>query len=209
METAVYNQKGEEIEKIKLPSKIFGVEEKKEIIHFVANALLSNLRKPIAHTKTRGEIRGGGRKPWRQKGTGRARAGSTRSPLWRGGGIIFGPRKEANYYKKINKKIKRLALKMVLSNRAANQRLIVLDKWSLDKIKTKEVEKDLKKLPIKKEKTLFILDQKNDSKSQLSLRNIPQFSISLADNLNFLQILQNKYLVVTKEGLKQIEKTYK
>jgi len=148
METAVYNQKGEEIEKIKLPSKIFGVEEKKEIIHFVANALLSNLRKPIAHTKTRGEIRGGGRKPWRQKGTGRARAGSTRSPLWRGGGIIFGPRKEANYYKKINKKIKRLALKMVLSNRAANQRLIVLDKWSLDKIKTKEVEKDLKKLPI-------------------------------------------------------------
>lgn len=209
METVVYNQTGEEVEKIKLSSKIFGIKEKQEVIHFVVNALLSNLRKSTAHTKTRGEVRGGGRKPWKQKGTGRARAGSSRSPLWRGGGITFGPRKEANHYKKINKKIKRLVLKMVLSNRAASNKIIVLDKWTIGKIGTKEIRKDLEKLPSKKQKTLFLLDKKDDNKTKLSLRNMANLSISLANDLNILKLLENKFLIVTKEGIKQIEKTYK
>lgn len=209
METSVYNQKGEELEKIKLPSKIFGVEEKKEIINFVVKALLSNLRKATAHTKTRGNVRGGGRKPWKQKGTGRARAGSTRSPLWRGGGVVFGPTNKVNYYKKINKKIKRLVLKMILSNRAANHKIIVLDKWETDQIKTKEIKKFLEKLPCQKNKILFIIDNKDDNKSKLSLRNLANVSIELADNLSILNLLENKYLIVTKAGLKQIEKIYK
>jgi large subunit ribosomal protein L4 len=209
MEAIVYNQKGEELEKTKLPSKIFGVEEKKQIINFVVKALLSNLRRGTANTKTRGEVRGGGRKPWRQKGTGRARAGSTRSPLWRGGGIVFGPTNEVNHHKKINKKIKRLALKMVLSNRAANNKIIILDKWEIDQIKTKDVRKHLEKLPSKKEKTLFILDNKGDNKTKLSLRNLTNLSVDLANNLNILNLLENKFIILTREGLKQIEKTYK
>lgn len=208
MELVTYNQEGEEIGKIKLSPKIFGIKAKPALIHFVVTALQSNLRQSLAHTKTRAEVRGGGRKPWRQKGTGRARAGSIRSPLWRGGGIIFGPRKERSYKKKINKKIKRLALKMILSEKAADKKIIVLNKLEISKPKTKEIKKIFEKLPNKKEKTIVALEKKQPQ-IILSLRNIPYCKTTLVNNLNLLDLLKYKYLLVTEEGLKQIEKIYK
>ncbi len=208
MNIDVYNQDGEKVGKTNVSSKVFGIQPKPELIHFVVVAILSNLRKPWAHTKTRGEVRGGGRKPWRQKGTGRARAGSIRSPLWRGGGVVFGPRKERVYKKKVNKKVKRLALKMALSDKFLNKKIIVLDKIELPKIKTKEMEKILEKLSIKKNKTLLILEKKDD-KIFLSSRNLPYLKFSLANNLNLIDILNAQYLLTTKEGIKEIEKTYK
>ena len=208
MNLNLYNQLGEKIGTIRVSSDIFGVKVKPELIHQTVTALQANLRRPLAHTKTRGEVRGGGRKPWRQKGTGRARAGSIRSPLWRGGGIIFGPRKERVFKKKINKKIKRLALKMALSDKVFNKKMIVLDKLEIPEIKTKEMEKILNRLPNKNEKTLLVLDKKDD-KIILSSRNIPYLKFSLANNLNLLDLLEARYLLTTKAGIKKIEEIYK
>lgn len=208
MEVSAYNQKGEETGKVKLPADVFNIKVKPELIHFVVTAIQSNLRQSLAHTKIRGEVSGGGKKPWRQKGTGRARAGTIRSSLWRGGSITFGPRKERNYKKKINKKIKNLALKMILSDKATNKKIIILDQLDFSKIKTKEAANFFKKLPNHKEKSLIILEKKN-SQTTLSFKNIPQYMTTLADNLNIIDIVKNKYFVMTKEGLKKIEKTYK
>ncbi|MFN3301550.1 MAG: 50S ribosomal protein L4 [Patescibacteria group bacterium] len=207
MNLDLYNQNGEKVGIIQLSDKIFGVKPNLGLIHQVVVAMQANARQPWAHTKTRGEVRGGGRKPWRQKGTGRARAGSIRSPLWRGGGIIFGPRKEKSYKKKINKKIKKLALKMALSDKVLNKKMIVLDKLEIPKIKTKEMEKILTKLPSKKEKTLLVLEKK-DNKIINSSRNLPYLKFSLANNLNLIDILNAQYFLTTKAGIKEIEKTY-
>lgn len=207
MNLEVYNQIGEKIGMMRVSSKVFGVKVKPELIHQVVVIMQANKRQPWAQTKTRGEVRGGGRKPWRQKGTGRARAGSIRSPLWRGGGIIFGPRKERVYKKKINKKVKRLALKMVLSDKFLNKKIIVLDKLELPEIKTKKMEEVLKKLSLNKEKTLLVLEKK-DEKIILSSRNLSNLKIRLADNLNLIDLLNYKYFLTTKAGIKKIEEVY-
>ncbi|MCX7778991.1 MAG: 50S ribosomal protein L4 [Patescibacteria group bacterium] len=207
MKIDLYNQAGEKVGTTSVSSRVFGLKPKPEIIHQVVVAMLANLRKPWANTKTRGEVRGGGKKPWRQKGTGRARAGSIRSPLWRGGGIIFGPRKERNYRKKINKKVKKLALKMALSDKVLNKKIIILDKLELPAIKTKKIEEILKKLPSRQEKTLLVLEKK-DEKIILSGRNLPYLKITLANNLNLIDLLNYKYLLSTKGGLKKIEEIY-
>lgn len=207
MNIDLYNQLGEKVGMTRLSAKVFGLKPKTELIHFVVTCLQANLRKPWAHTKTRGEVRGGGHKPWRQKGTGRARAGSIRSPLWRGGGIIFGPRKEKVYKKKINKKVKKLALKMALSDKVLNKKIIVLDKLELPEIKTKEMEEVLKKLPNKKNRTLLVLEKK-DEKVILSSKNLPYLKFCLANNLNLIDILNYKYFLTTKAGIKKIEEVY-
>jgi large subunit ribosomal protein L4 len=203
MNIDVYNQLGEKIKTMRISSQVFGIEVKPEIIHQVVVALLSNLRRSTASTKKRGEVRGGGKKPWPQKGTGRARAGSIRSPLWRGGGVVFGPTTERNYFKKVNKKVKRLALKMALSDKVNHHKLIVLDEIKLEKIKTKEMEKIMKNLPCQKNKTLLILEKK-DEKIILSARNLPYVKITLADNLNLLDILKSQYLLTPESGIKKI-----
>jgi large subunit ribosomal protein L4 len=208
MNIDVYNQLGEKIKTMRISSQVFGIEVKPEIIHQVVVALLSNLRRSTASTKKRGEVRGGGKKPWPQKGTGRARAGSIRSPLWRGGGVVFGPTTERNYFKKVNKKVKRLALKMALSDKVNHHKLIVLDEIKLEKIKTKEMEKIMKNLPCQKNKTLLILEKK-DEKIILSARNLPYVKITLADNLNLLDILKSQYLLTTEAGIKKIQEIYK
>lgn len=205
---SVYNQKGEVVGEMRLSKEIFAVEPKPIIIHQVATVMMANLRKAYAHTKTKAEVRGGGRKPWRQKGTGRARAGSIRSPLWRGGGVIFGPRKERTYKKKINKKIKQLALKMALSDKVLNKRIIVLDNLEMTAFKTKEMAKILTSLPCQKTKTLLVLPQK-DKKIILSARNISSLKVSLANNLNLIDLLNYRYLLSTKKGVGKIEETYK
>jgi len=135
----VYNITAEKVKEVELNPKIFGVQVKEAVVHQAAVAQMANARRVLAHTKDRGEVRGGGAKPWRQKGTGRARHGSVRSPLWVGGGITFGPTKERNFSKKVNKKMKRKALFMCLSDKVNNNLLILLDKLNLEKGKTKEM----------------------------------------------------------------------
>ena len=143
---SLYNQKGETIGKVKLNPEVFGVKVKSSVVHQVVEAMLANAREAWAHTKTKGEVRGGGRKPWKQKGTGRARHGSIRSPLWVGGGVTFGPRNERNYKKKINKKMKTKDLFMCLSDKVASSQLIVLEDVSLEAPKTKYFAEIIKNL---------------------------------------------------------------
>ncbi|MGC9049086.1 MAG: 50S ribosomal protein L4 [Patescibacteria group bacterium] len=208
MNISVYNQLGEKVGTVRLSTEVFGVKPKVELIQSVVTAMLANLRKPWAHTKTRGEVRGGGRKPWRQKGTGRARAGSIRSPLWRGGGVIFGPRKERNYTQKINKKVRRKALLMTLSDKAMDKKIIVLDEIKLENKKTKEFSQILQKLPVKAKKYLFIYQPKKEKELTRAARNISNLKILSIENLNLLDILKYDYLLTTKETLKEIEKKF-
>ncbi|MDI6603273.1 MAG: 50S ribosomal protein L4 [Patescibacteria group bacterium] len=202
-----YNQKGEKIGQTRLPSEIFEVKVNPDLIHQVVISQMSNRRRVIAHTKGRGEVRGGGKKPWRQKGTGRARHGSIRSPLWRGGGVTFGPTKERVFKKRIPKKMRRKALFMVLSSKVKNNLLILLDKLKIEGVKTKLITEILKKLPSREESTLIVLPD-YDKNLILAARNLPKVDTLLARNLNVLDILSFKYLVIPKDSIKVIKETF-
>jgi len=204
----VYNLEGKEVEEIKLDPQVFGVEINPALVHQVVEAQQANARFKLAHTKTKGEVRGGGKKPWRQKGTGRARAGSTRSPLWIGGGITFGPRKEREFGKKINKKMKQKALFMTLTDKVKENKLVVLEKIELAKIKTKDLIKILNKLPVKNFSSLIIMSAKDDNIIK-SARNLKKIKTILADSLNVLDILKCNYLLIDKAGIKKLIETYK
>lgn len=208
MKVKIYNQEGKETGEQELDPEIFAVKIKPEVVYQAVIAQLANIRLPIAHTKTRGEVKGGGKKPWKQKHTGRARAGSIRSPLWRGGGVIFGPRKERVFKQKINKKMKKKALFMCLSDKAANNKLILVDKLELEEIKTKKMIKILENLPVKKEKTLIILG-KNDKNIICSSQNIPFAKTVLADSLNVVDLLNYRYLLFLLEGMELLKKSVK
>jgi large subunit ribosomal protein L4 len=228
----VYNSAGEVVKEVKLNPKIFNIEINLGLIQQVAEAQLANARQVLAHTKNRGDVRGGGIKPWRQKGTGRARHGSIRSPLWVGGGVTFGPRKDRNYSKKVNKKMKKKALFMCLTDKVQSNLLVPLDTLKIDTPKTKSLLDILKKLPtletktkrvkvpgkdkkveIKKKeikeiaKTLIVMPDKVD-KVYLSSRNLKKVEVVRADSLNIVDILKYKYLVMPIDSLKVIEKTY-
>jgi len=207
MKTPVYNQEGKEVGTILLPKEIFDVKTNLDLIHQVVIAQASNRRKIIAHTKDRAEVRGGGKKPWRQKGTGRARAGSIRSPLWRGGGVTFGPRKDRVFKKKIPKKMKRKALFMALSEKVKSNLLIILDKLIIEKPKTKPMTEIFKKLPIKKGKSLIALPEMNKN-IILASRNIPGVKTIQTKDLNCLDLLSFKYLIMPKEAIKTIKETF-
>ena len=202
-----YNQNGKEVSQTRLPSEIFGVKMNPDLVHQVAVSQMSNRRQKQAHTKDRGEVRGGGRKPWRQKGTGRARHGSIRSPLWKGGGVTFGPTKERNFKKEIPKKMKRKALFMVLSAKAKEKTLIVLDSLKIEKSKTQLVAGILKKLPCKQESCLIALPSMD--KNMISgARNLARVGTCQAKDLNALDLLNFKYLVMSKEAIKVIKETF-
>lgn len=203
----LYNMEGRKVGEEKLNPQIFEVKINEDVIHRVLIAQQASRRKPLAHTKTRGEVRGGGIKPWRQKGTGRARAGSIRSPIWRGGGVIFGPRKEKVFIKRVNKKEKRKALFMVLSFKAKEKLLILIDHLSLKKIKTKDFLKILENLPLKKVNALVALPKK-DEKIIKSAANLPGIGTILANSLNIEDILKHEYLILPKASLKVIEETF-
>ena len=209
MKITVHNQEGKEIKKMELSPAVFGIKPKKEVIHQVAMAQLTHQRRPWAHTKTRGEVRGGGRKPWRQKGTGRARVGSIRSPIWRGGGITFGPRSQRNFKQKINKKVRRLAFLMCLSDKVKNGKLYLLNKLEIPEIKTKYFTEIIKKIlpraSAKGGKIIFALAKKDD-KLIKSSRNISNIKPVLVSNLNVIDLLENEYLLMTMEGIKKLEK---
>jgi len=213
MEVKLYNQNGKEVGKTELPSEIFEVPLNPDLIHQAVVTQLANRRQPWAHTKTRGEVRGGGRKPWRQKGTGRARHGSIRSPIWIGGGVTFGPRKERKFSKKINKKMKRKALLMVLSGKAKDKEIILLDKLELAQPKTKEmiqVMKNLKKATGQDlDKGVLIALPKKQENIILAVRNIPKVETIGADSLNVVDVLRYKYLLMPKEAIEVIRSNFK
>jgi len=212
MKQVIYNQKGEEIEKVELPADIFGLELNKDLVHQVVVTQMANARKVIAHTKDRSERRGGGRKPWRQKGTGRARHGSIRSPIWRGGGISFGPTKERVFTKKINKKMKQKALFMALSSKVRDKEMVLLDKLEIKEAKTKSMTSILNNLKdkLKKDltKSVLIVLPKTDLKVIRANNNIAKTKTIRADSLNVLDILNYKYLLMVQDGIDVIKKTY-
>jgi large subunit ribosomal protein L4 len=207
----IYNQNGEVVGQTRLPSEIFGLKINPDLVYQVAVSQMANRRIPIAHTKTRGEVSGGGRKPWRQKGTGRARHGSIRSPIWRHGGIVFGPRKEKISKKEIPKKMKRRALLMVLSAKAKENLLILLDSLKIEEPKTKLMAKIIENLKSKIknfEGSLLIALPKKDEIIFRAGRNIPDLGIIEARNLNVLDLLSFKYLLLPKETIKVIKETF-
>lgn len=207
MKTIVYNQKGEEEGTTLLPKEIFEVKMNPDLVHQVVVSQMANRRRIIAKTKTRAEVRGGGRKPWQQKGTGRARAGSIRSPIWRGGGKTFGPTTEKVFKKKIPKKMKRKALFMTLSAKVKNNLILVLDSLKIEKPKTKLITEILNKLFLKKGSGLIVLAKK-DNNIIKAARNIQKVDTIQAKDLNALDLLSYKYLVIPKEAIKIIKDTF-
>jgi len=188
---------------IELPEKVFNVPLNKDLLWQVIVSYLANQRKNIAHTKTRAEVRGGGKKPWRQKGLGRARHGSIRSPIFIKGGITFGPRKEKIFKKKINKKMKKKALLIVLSEKFKNKLLKIVDDLKIEDGKTKTMKNFLKKLGVEKS-VLIVLPEKNE-KVQRASRNLPKVKTVVLKDLNPLLLLQYRYLLLSKEAIDKIK----
>jgi large subunit ribosomal protein L4 len=232
MKLNIYNQKAEHAGEIELSDKVFGVKAKEALIHQAMVAQMANERQVLAHTKDRSEVRGGGKKPWKQKGTGRARAGSSRSPIWIGGGVTFGPTKERNFEKKINKKMKQKAMLAALSDRLANKSLVILDKLEMEEFKTKAFNEMLRKLEekvyeagkglrggedkkgekMKKEKikrSILVINDKKDEKVKYSARNLAGVEIINLENINILDLLKYKNVILTVEGVKILEERYK
>lgn len=207
MKVKIYNQEGKEIGEQELDSAIFGVKAKAEVIQQVVTSYMANSRQASAHAKRKGEVRGGGKKPWKQKGTGSARAGSSRSPLWRGGGVIFGPNEEINFKQKINKKVKRKVLLMCLSEKVAANKLILIDKIELPEMKTKKIAELLNKLPNKAEKTLIAVEKDNKN-AMRSTNNLSFAKAVFADNLNIMDLLNYTYILLPLKGLELLKKTY-
>jgi len=202
-----YKQSGQESGKAKLPPEIFDLKISPDLVHQVVVSQMANRRRVTAHSKGRGEVRGGGRKPWRQKGTGRARAGSIRSPIWRGGGVTFGPTKKRVFKKKINKKMRKKALFMVLSGKAKSNLLVLLESLKIEKPKTKLMAEIMEKLPSKGGSSLLILSGP-DKNVITAARNLPDVETKQAKDLNALSLLQFKYLIMTKEAIKAIKETF-
>ena len=204
MKVNVYNQEGEIKSQAELPGEIFDVKLSKDLLHQVAVSQMANRRQGNAHTKDRGEVRGGGKKPWRQKGTGRARAGSTRSPIWKGGGVTFGPLKDKVYKKIVPKKIKRAALFMTLTEKAKKDFIILIEDLKIKTAKTKLVANILEKMP-SRSKTILIALPEMDKDFILASRNIEKTKVMQVKDLNALDILNNKYLIMPKESVKVME----
>ncbi|HBW73683.1 MAG: 50S ribosomal protein L4 [Candidatus Magasanikbacteria bacterium GW2011_GWA2_45_39] len=203
----IYNQQGEVIGEKEISSAVFGVKIKQDIIAEVVRSLFANRRKVLADTKKKGEVRGGGRKPWAQKGTGRARAGSIRSPLWRGGGITFGPTSERNFKLKINKKVKQLAMRMVLSDKVQGNGFILVEKLAVEGSKTKQFVEMLKKLPLQKGKILVVMP-KSDNAIARSVRNIKNVDVISRDQIDIIAFLNHSNVITMPETIESLEKTY-
>jgi len=202
----LYNQEGKDIGELELDSSIFGVKVDANFVHRAVTAQGANNRQVLAHTKGRGEVRGGGRKPWKQKGTGQARHGSNRSPIWVGGGITFGPTNERNFCLKINRTERRKALAMVLSDKVAGGKFIVVDSLVLSEAKTKLVAGLMKKLPVGR-KNLLVIEPENKAVSKAA-RNIVNITPISAKSLNIVDVLSNDTIVTSKAAIEVLEKTY-
>ncbi len=201
---SVLNMEGAQVGTVELNDAIFGVEVNEHLVHMAVVAQLANKRQGTQSAKTRAEVRGGGRKPWRQKGTGHARQGSIRAPQWTGGGVVFAP-KPRDYSIRLNKKEKRIALKSALTSRVNENKFIVLDELKLDEIKTKKFQAVLNNLKV--EKALVVMNEKNENVI-LSARNIPTVKTALTNTINVYDILKYDTVVVTKDALATIEEVY-
>ncbi len=202
----LYSMDGKELGTRELPTRIFGVAVNPAFVEHAVVAQRANARATVAHTKTRAEVRGGGKKPWRQKGTGRARHGSIRSPIWRGGGVAFGPRPDRNYSIKINRKERQKALFMALSDKVASKRLVLLDALDMPSIKTKQFAAALKKLPV--EKSVLLVLPSSNANVEKSARNVAGVTLIRANSLNVIDVLHHQCLVMPVGSVDVIEKTY-
>ena len=201
---SVYNMEGKEVGTIELNDAVFGVEVNEHLVHMAVVAQLANKRQGTQKAKTRSEVRGGGRKPWRQKGTGHARQGSTRSPQWTGGGVVFAP-KPRDYSFKMNKKEKRIALLSALSSKVADNKIVVLDAFNLDEVKTKKFAEVMSNLKV--DKALVVIEGENKN-VVLSGRNIPTVKVSATNEINTYDVLKYETLVVTKAAVEKLEEVY-
>lgn len=200
---SVYNEQGKEQGTIELADAVFAVPVKNDVVHQVYVALESNARERLAHVKDRSEVRGGGKKPWKQKGTGRARHGSTRSPIWSGGGVTFGPTNERNFKKQINKKMSRLAMRMCVSGKVADGGLIVVTGLPATG-KTKDIHALRNKLP-GAGKTTLILGGADYVLLGREVRNIPNIHVQRVDDVNVADMLHHQYIVATEDAVRTLE----
>lgn len=217
MDTIVYNQKGQESGKIKLSEKAFGLPWNADLVHQVVVSMMSSARDPIAHTKTRGEVSGGGKKPWQQKGTGRARHGSTRSPIWVGGGIAHGPRNDKNFARKVNRKAKTKALFTLLSKKFKDGEILFIDSLKFTEPKAKNAKsilntfagiKGFEKFSTKPKNLAILAIDKKYPEITKSFKNFGNISLEEFRNINPVSVLNHKYLVIVdpKESLKTLIK---
>lgn len=207
----VYNQKAELTGEFELSDKVFGAKPNMALLHQVVTGLMANSRKVLAHTKGRAEVSGGGKKPWKQKGTGRARAGSSRSPIWKGGGVTFGPTKDRNFSVKINEKMRQQALNIVLSDKVADKTLLLIDDLAVKEFKTKAVNKmiaDFAKkiwsLDDKSKRSVLVINYGNNEQLNYSTRNLAGVKVINFNNINVIDMLQYKHLVMTTEAAKDL-----
>ncbi|MCX6753938.1 MAG: 50S ribosomal protein L4 [Candidatus Nomurabacteria bacterium] len=207
METQIYNQKGKSVGKLELPESIFGLPWNGDLVHQVVTAMQANARTPVAHTKDRSDVRGGGRKPWKQKGTGRARHGSSRSPIWSGGGVTHGPRNDKSYEQKINKKMKAKALYTVLSEKLRKGQIIFLEELNLKNIKTKDavaVIKDLsalkgfEKMVGGKKPNIYVSVPAKGDVLKKSFANIKTVEVDEVRNMNPVDLLAFRYIIISQ-----------
>ncbi|MCX6795723.1 MAG: 50S ribosomal protein L4 [Candidatus Falkowbacteria bacterium] len=212
MKIKVYNQSAKEVSELEVSDKVFGLKSNPELIHQAVIAQMSNERQVLADTKDRSEVRGGGKKPWKQKGTGRARVGSSRSPLWRGGGVTFGPTSDRNFSVKINKKMKQKALLMSISDKIANSSFVALDKLVFEEFKTKDFNTFLsaveKEVLANDRRSVLLVNSEKDEKVKYSGRNLKGVEIINLENLNILDILKYRNLIMTEEAVKKIAEQY-
>jgi large subunit ribosomal protein L4 len=210
MEHKVYSTEGKEVSKVKLPEDVFGLPWNADLVHQVVTSILSSQRDSIAHTKTRDEVSGGGKKPWKQKGTGRARHGSRRSPIWVGGGITFGPRNEKDYGRKVNKKMKTKALFTILSQKVRDGEVLFLDSIDFAEPKTSKAKdmikaiakgSGLEDLATKRKNTAYIATDVNDKIAKKSFDNFGNFKLDEVRNLNPVDLLTYKYVVIENPDL--------
>ena len=220
LESVVYNQKGKEVGKISLPKGVFGLKWNADLVHQVVTSMESSARTNVAHTKNRGDVRGGGKKPWQQKGTGRARHGSTRSPIWIGGGVTHGPRSEKDYSKKVNKKMKAKALYTILSAKYREGQILFVDDLLMRTIKTAEAKNILSSLSkiesfgdllSKKKNSALIALSKKDATTEKSFNNFNNLIVDEIRNINPVDLMKYKYVIISnpEEGLKQISNKLK
>ncbi|MEE1037704.1 MAG: 50S ribosomal protein L4 [Eubacterium sp.] len=201
---SVYNMEGKEVESMELNDAIFGVEVNEHLVHMAVVQQLANKRQGTQKAKTRSEVSGGGRKPWRQKGTGHARQGSTRAPQWTGGGMVFAP-VPRDYSFKLNKKEKRAALKSALTSRVQENKLIVIDELKFDEIKTKNFKAVMDNLKVAK---AYVVLNENDEKVVMSAKNLPNVQTALTNTINVYDVMKGGTVILTKDAVKTIEEVY-
>lgn len=208
----VYNQAVEAVKDLELADKIFGVEANNELLHQAVITQMANTRQVLAHTKDRSEVSGGGKKPWKQKGTGRARVGSSRSPIWIGGGVTFGPTKNRNFKKKINQKMKQKALFMAFSDKLVTNSLVVLDNLEFTEYKTKKFNTLLtnleKKVLNNERRDILVVNEAKETQAKFSGRNLKGVKIINLENINLVDLLNYKNLLLTENVVKVLTDTY-